>query len=124
MNGEGRFFEALEQMVADSDFNCHTEELAQALAQNGNSVYRQDRLQFPWHSSLICPDHKVFFGNRYNYGHRSSLDPWPRWSGVKHGDELEFTFGHPLARPGLYTAPEVSLAHDILTYWINFVKTG
>ena len=35
-----RYFRALDQMVADSDFVCHTEQLAQALAKNGNDVYR------------------------------------------------------------------------------------
>ena len=33
-------FKALDQMVADSDFVCDTEHLAQSLSKNGNDVYR------------------------------------------------------------------------------------
>ena len=64
----------------------------------------------------------LFF--RYHYSHRSSRDLWPEWSGVKHGDELEFTFGQALSEPKMYSAAEVSLANDVVTYWLNFVNTG
>lgn len=51
-------------------------------------------------------------------------DAWPSWSGVKHGDELEFTFGHPLIDSKKYNGKEIGLAREILTYWTNFVKNG
>ena len=46
---------------------------------------------------------------RYLYEHRSSADPWPEWSGVKHGDELEFTFGIPIGNKD-YTIEERNFA--------------
>ncbi len=73
--------------------------------------------------NLLSPPHT---SPRYYYAHKSSRDPWPKYTGVKHGDELEFTFGTPL-NPDVstgYRADEVGLARDIVTYWTNFVKTG
>lgn len=86
--------------MADLHFVCNTEALAQALAENGNQVYR------------------------YYYAHRSSTDPWPRYTGVKHGDEIEFFFGHALTRPASYAVEEISFAQDVITYLTNFVRTG
>ena len=87
-------------MAGDSDFTCNTEDFAQKLSGKGQRVFR------------------------YVYNHQSSNDPWPTWSGSKHGDELEFTFGVPLQNPGLYSAAEIKFSRDILTYWTNFVKNG
>ena len=39
-SGPDALFLALDQTVADADFVCATEGLAQALAENGNDVYR------------------------------------------------------------------------------------
>ena len=47
---------------------------------------------------------------RYFYNHQSSVDTWPTWSGSKHGDELEFTFGVPLRSPKLYSAQEIKFS--------------
>ena len=38
--GEFSLFNALDQMVADSDFVCNVEEFAQRLSNNGNWVFR------------------------------------------------------------------------------------
>ena len=38
--GQFRLFNALDQMVGDSDFVCNVEELAQKLSENGNDVFR------------------------------------------------------------------------------------
>ncbi len=61
---------------------------------------------------------------RYHYAEKSSNDPWPSWVGVRHGDEIEFSFGHPLTDPKAYDVEEVSLAFDIITYWANFIRNG
>ena len=94
------YFKTLDQMVADSDFVCNTEEFAEANSDIGNQVWR------------------------YRYSHRSSADAWPTWAGSKHGDELEYTFGTPIRHSRNYTFDEVKLSNDIITYWTNFVKTG
>lgn len=98
--GQNKLFKALDKMAGDVDMTCNTEEFAQLLAQAGNRVYR------------------------YFYNHQSSVDPWPTWSGSKHGDEIEFAFGIPLQYPKQYSASEIKLARDMMTYWTNFVKNG
>ena len=84
--GRDRLFKALDKMAGDIDMTCNVEEFAQILARKGNPVYR------------------------YFYNHQSSVDPWPTWSGSKHGDELEFTFGVPLQSPKLYSAQEIKFS--------------
>ena len=98
--GSDRLFKALDLMAGDVDMSCNTEEFAQKMSERGNRVYR------------------------YFYNHQSSVDPWPTWSGAKHGDELEFTFALPMRNPELYSAKEIKFARDIITYWTNFVKNG
>ena len=48
------------------------------------------------------------------------------WKGVKHGDELEFTFGHPLSRHTIhnYTVAERLLSLKMIKYFTDFAKTG
>jgi len=98
--GEDKLFKALDKMTGDVDMTCNVEEFAQVLASRGNPVYR------------------------YHYNHQSSVDPWPTWSGSKHGDEIEFSFGLPLKSPELYSAQEIKFSRDIITYWTNFAKNG
>ena len=62
---------------------------------------------------------------RYYYTQRSSTDQWPSYTGVKHGDELEFTFGHPITNlTGNYPEDEAQLSEYIVDYWLNFVIDG
>ena len=63
---------------------------------------------------------------RYKYAHRSSRDPYPAYTGVKHGDDVEFVFGTPLFDDlsEEYQEEEVELAEDLVNYWSTFVKTG
>ena len=66
----------------------------------------------------------IQFYFRYFYNHKSSNDPWPSWSGSKHGDEVEMVFGSPLQNPKKYKSEEVKFSKDIIKYWTNFVRTG
>lgn len=60
----------------------------------------------------------------YLYTHRSKGNPWPNWTGVMHGDEINYVFGEPL-NPGLnYTDEEKGFSKKIMKYWTNFAKTG
>ena len=56
----------------------------------------------------------------------SSSNPWGSWLGVKHGDELEFTFGHSLkTREGhSYTEDERQFSLKVMKYFTEFAKTG
>lgn len=98
--GQFNRFNAIDQAAGDVDFACGTEEFAQAMTAKGSKVYR------------------------YFYNHRSSRDSFPSWSGSKHGDEIEFTFGGPVNFPEKYESNEIKLSNDIVSYWLNFIKYG
>lgn len=91
---------ALDNAVGDCHFTCQVNYFGHSYAIAGENVYM------------------YYFTQRY------SSNPWPRWMGVLHGDEIIFTFGDPL-KPGLnYTNEEKELSREIMKYWTNFAKTG
>ncbi len=59
-------------MVGDFHFTCPVNRFAQGYAEGGQTVYM------------------------YYFTHRSTQNPWPKWMGVLHGDEVSFVFGDPL----------------------------
>ncbi|XP_058822042.1 acetylcholinesterase isoform X1 [Topomyia yanbarensis] len=92
--------DALDKMVGDYQFTCNVNEFAQRYAEEGNNVFM------------------------YLYTHRSKGNPWPRWTGVMHGDEINYVFGEPL-NPALgYIEEEKGFSRKIMKYWSNFAKTG
>jgi len=54
---------------------------------------------------------------------RYSVNPWPRWMGVMHGDEIMFVFGDALKPSRNYSLEDQQLSRQIMTYWTNFAKT-
>lgn len=60
----------------------------------------------------------------YLYTHRSKSNPWPRWTGVMHGDEISYIFGEPLNQKYNYTGDEREFSRKIMRYWANFAKYG
>ncbi|XP_035782837.1 acetylcholinesterase-like isoform X2 [Anopheles albimanus] len=92
--------DALDKMVGDYHFTCNVNEFAQRYAEEGNNVYM------------------------YLYTHRSKGNPWPRWTGVMHGDEINYVFGEPLNPTLGYTDDEKGFSRKIMRYWSNFAKTG
>ena len=61
---------------------------------------------------------------QYYFDHRSTVHPWPNWTGVLHGDEINFVFGEPLNETFGYSKEEKRLARTMMAYWANFAKTG
>ncbi|XP_062565163.1 acetylcholinesterase isoform X1 [Armigeres subalbatus] len=92
--------DALDKMVGDYHFTCNVNEFAQRYAEEGNNVYM------------------------YLYTHRSKGNPWPRWTGVMHGDEINYVFGEPLNSALGYIEEEKGFSRKIMRYWSNFAKTG
>ncbi|XP_055377991.1 acetylcholinesterase-like isoform X2 [Condylostylus longicornis] len=92
--------DALDKMVGDYHFTCNVNEFAHRYAKDGNNVYM------------------------YLYTHRSRSNPWPRWTGVMHGDEINYVFGEPLNSKYSYTEEEKTFSRRIMRYWSNFAKHG
>lgn len=92
--------DALDKMVGDYHFTCNVNEFAQRYAEEGNNVFM------------------------YLYTHRSKGNPWPRWTGVMHGDEINYVFGEPLNSALGYQDDEKDFSRKIMRYWSNFAKTG
>ena len=55
---------------------------------------------------------------------RSSKNPWGKWMGVMHGDEIEYVFGKPFDTSLNFTANERDLSQRIMNYFTTFAKTG
>ncbi|XP_057331587.1 acetylcholinesterase-like [Microplitis mediator] len=91
---------AIDKIVGDYQFTCNVNEFAARYAETGNSVYM------------------------YYYKHRSVNNPWPRWTGVMHADEISYIFGEPLDPNKGYTNQEITLSKRMMRYWANFAKTG
>lgn len=92
--------DALDKMVGDYHFTCNVNEFAHRYAETGNYVYM------------------------YYYKHRSVANPWPSWTGVMHGDEINYVFGEPLNPSKNYAPEEIELSRKMMRYWANFAKTG
>ncbi|KOC62518.1 Acetylcholinesterase [Habropoda laboriosa] len=92
--------DALDKIVGDYQFTCNVNEFAGRYADTGNTVYM------------------------YYYKHRSANNPWPRWTGVMHADEISYIFGEPLDPTKGYSTEEVHLSKRMMRYWANFAKTG
>lgn len=85
-------------------------------------------------STLVCPSidfasahaarsRKVFM---YQFAHRTSASPMPKWTGVMHVFEVDHVFGVPLSSNSVhqYSNEEKVLSRQVVTYWTNFAKTG
>ena len=92
--------DAIDKIVGDYHFTCHVNRLADKYASVGEEVYM------------------------YYFTHRSTQNPWPKWMGTMHGDEINFIFGEPLNRRLGYTEKEIELSRRMMKCWANFAKSG
>ncbi|XP_023240592.1 acetylcholinesterase-like [Centruroides sculpturatus] len=99
-NESNTYVDALDKLVGDLYFTCPVNELMNGFA-NANL------------SNLYM----------YLFTHRSSKNPWPKWMGVMHGDEIPYVFGQPFLNEN-YTDEEKDLSLAMIKYWSNFAKTG
>lgn len=95
-----RTINSFDKSVGDYYFTCNVNNFAKAYAKSGQTIYM------------------------YYYTHRSSQNPWPKWMGVMHGDEISYVFGEPLNPNIPYLQKERNLSKKIMQYWTNFAKTG
>nr|WRI50106.1 acetylcholinesterase 1 [Aleuroglyphus ovatus] len=92
--------DAIDKIVGDYHFTCHVNRIADKYASVGNEVYM------------------------YYFTHRSTQNPWPKWMGTMHGDEINFIFGEPLNPKLGYTSEEMHLSRQMMKCWANFAKSG
>lgn len=98
--------EKLDALTGDIDFICPTLNFAERVAE--------------------IPDSKVFL---YSFEHRTSALDWPMWTGVMHGQEVEYVFGMPRSKAFVnkfynFTSAERSVSDTVMKYWGNFAKYG
>jgi len=100
-------FQSLEKIVGDYMYNC--------------GQHFVTKVPFNEHQSSLENNQQIF---EYKFSWQLSKDKWPRWSGVKQGDEVQFIFGEPLNHPEDYLIEEKELSKLMMTYWTNFAKSG
>ncbi|CAK5081449.1 unnamed protein product [Meloidogyne enterolobii] len=101
-NGQHRFLaDQVNQMVGDYFFTC-------------DSLWFADQFD-------DSPGHVYI----YYFDEPSSANPWPKWTGVMHGYEIEFVFGIPLYNTSAgYSNRERTLSKKMIQLWTSFATTG
>jgi acetylcholinesterase len=99
-SNKSALIDAIDKMVGDYQFTCPVQEFAQRYAETFNDVYL------------------------YYFEHRASNHHWPSWTGVLHGDEIDYIFGTPLNDTFGFNDKEKQLSREMMTYWANFARTG
>lgn len=92
--------DALDKMAGDKSFICDSNDFADFYAEKVKNIYM------------------------YYFTHQRENDPWPRWTGVKHADEIQYVFGQPLNQTAEYSEEEKAFSRRIMRYWANFARTG
>ncbi|XP_059154228.1 acetylcholinesterase-like [Physella acuta] len=86
---------------------------------SGDTLFKCPVINFAQEFSKIGG--KVYL---YNFEHRVSSNPWPKWLGVAHGYEIEIVFGLPLAPSSKYTDQERELSSGVMSMWTRFAQSG
>jgi hypothetical protein len=56
---------------------------------------------------------------------RFSANPWPKWTGVMHGYEIEYVFGVPIYNTTAgYINRDQALSRKMIQYWSSFATNG
>lgn len=100
---------------------------------NPNSKARFER--FMTEFFFLCPniafinvftsleDHKAYvyqFNSKSNFV--SKIVEWTE--GALHHEEIDYIFGKPFTHSTEYTNQQKMLAHELISRWIRFIKTG
>ena len=93
-------FMMLEKLTGDHQFTCPVDYFAEYHARNKKNVFL------------------------YRYKHVNKFHHWPLWAGSMHADEIEFIFGHPLAKKQPYSEKQIEFSKQMMRYWTNFARTG
>ncbi|XP_070577225.1 acetylcholinesterase-like [Ptychodera flava] len=89
-----------DDIYGDYDLKCPAIEFADDYALAGQDVYA------------------------YVFRHRSAANPWPKWAGTVHGDEVEFIFGLPTYNEENVSEEDREMSRKMMRLWANFARTG
>ncbi|GMR36697.1 hypothetical protein PMAYCL1PPCAC_06892 [Pristionchus mayeri] len=102
------YAEQVNQMVGDYFFTCDSLWMADKLTEKRNGK-----------------SGKVFI---YHFAQTTSANPWPEWTGVMHGYEIEFVFGAPLVNQSAYKKEKIDreekFSKKVIEYWTSFATNG
>ena len=91
--------ESILNLISDWQYNCPVDFISDHLAETTN-IYK------------------------YKFDVKNPLDSWPKWSGVKHGDEVDYVFGRPLGSKEEFPTEHQELSKFMIETWSNFAKYG
>lgn len=86
---------------------------------SGDDLFKCPIVDFAKAYAALSPTHDVYM---YSFEQRLSSNPWPAWTGVMHGYEIEAMFGLPLDFN--YTQEEVALTERVTAFWTRFAQFG
>ncbi|XP_076470964.1 acetylcholinesterase-like isoform X2 [Babylonia areolata] len=86
---------------------------------SGDDLFKCPVVNFASAYQALRHTHNVYV---YSFEHRLSNNPWPAWTGVLHGYEIEAMFALP--NEYNYTLKERALASRVTGYWTRFAHTG
>ena len=86
---------------------------------SGDDLFKCPVVDFAKAYAALSPTHDVYM---YSFEERLSSNPWPAWTGVMHGYEIEAIFGLPLDFN--YTQEEVALTERVTAFWTRFAQFG
>ena len=101
LNSIENAFQKLSKILGDFTFSCPTIKFA--------NKYSEARPQ------------RTFF---YKLSQRAKANPWPKWIGIMHAQEIEYVFGLPLLNSTNYDNDDSLTSRNIMNYWANFARTG
>jgi carboxylesterase type B len=87
---------------------------------SGDQLFKCPVVNFATAYANQSSQHDVYL---YSFEYQLTSDPWPRWTGVKHGYEIEAVFGLPLLDAN-YTLEDMQVAARVTAYWTRFAQTG
>ncbi|XP_054159712.1 acetylcholinesterase-1-like [Oppia nitens] len=76
---------------------------------------------------LTCPT--ISFGSKMvlsgkAYSYKLTFSTRHDWTGVQHGDDIQYVFGGPLRNSNHYSDDVKHLSHTFINIWTTFAKTG
>ncbi|VDM28613.1 unnamed protein product [Toxocara canis] len=107
--GKNKYYaEQVNQMVGDYFFTCDSLWLAEQMRGGDGRVY-------------------VYYFDQPSSAQflHFSANPWPKWTGVMHGYEIEYVFGAPIYNTTAgYTNREKVFSYKVIQYWKSFAAEG